>query len=94
MGLNANLPALVPGVIAFIVLSVGAMVALAWSRQAEIQRIVRWTWFAGTIFIVAGVAIFWLSTAMVEGPKRAIVDRGLQNLQQNELRQRLDHGGH
>lgn len=94
MGLYANLPALVPAVIALIVLSIGAALVLVFNEQPEVRRIVRTTWAVGVALIVSGAAIFWLATAMVQGPKRAVVDRNLQKAQQDELHQRLSHGGH
>ena len=94
MDFNANLPVLVPAVIGLIVVSVVAVLVLSWNRRSDIERIVRWAWLAAVVLIVMGVAVFWLSTAMVEGPKRSIVDRTMQKQQQQELTDRLKSGGH
>lgn len=91
---NSNLPVLVPAVIAFIVISTGAALALAWNRRPQIQLLIRRAWFVAAIVIVGSVAIFWISTAMVEGPKRATVSRSLQQQQQDDLHKRLQTGGH
>lgn len=93
MDLNSNLPALVPMVIALIVVSLAAVLVLATNKQPEIQKIVRRVWAGASVCIVAGAAIFWLSGAFV-GTSRPSVDRSLQNQQKNELRQRLQNGGH
>jgi hypothetical protein len=93
MDLNASLPALVPAVIALIVVSVGAVLALAWDRQPQFQTLVRRIWLVAAIVIVGGVAIFWISTVLV-GSKHPTVSRSLQQQQQDELRERLQKGGH
>ena len=93
MGLNSSLPALVPAVIAFVVISVAAGLTLAWNGRPQIRLLVRRVWLVATIVLVGGVAIFWLSTAMV-GTHRPTVTRSLQQQQQDELRQRLKNGGH
>jgi len=94
MELNSNLPVLVPAVIALLVISLAAALALAWRRQPAFRRLVGGLWLAATVIIVGGAAIFWISTAMVEGPRRATIDHSLQDRQQDELRQRLQKGGH
>jgi hypothetical protein len=94
MEVNSNLPVLVPAVTVLIVASVAAGLALAWNRQARFQRLVRRLWLATVIITLAGAVIFWVSTALIEGPSRAPVDRSLQVQQQDELRQRLQKGGH
>ena len=94
MELNSNLPVLVPAVIVLFIVSVAAAMALAWRRDPAFQRLVRRLWLAAAVVIVAGVAVFWIATAMVEGPRRAAVDRSLQAEQQDELRTRLQKGGH
>ena len=94
MELNAILPALVPAVITLIVVSVVAGLALAWTRQAEARRWIGRIWLAAAVLVVAGVVVFWVSTALVQGPHRTSVDRGLQDRQQQDLRRRLQDGGH
>jgi phage-related minor tail protein len=94
MGLNSLLPALVPAVIALVVVSVLAAFALAWDRGPDMRLIVRRAWVLASTFIILSVAIFWIATAMVEGPRRATIDRSLQQHQQDELQRRLRHGGH
>jgi len=93
MGLNSSLPALVPAVTVFIVISIAAGLTLAWNSRPQVQLIVRRAWLVATIVLVGGVAIFWLSTAIV-GTHRPTVSRSLQQQQQDELRQRLKNGGH
>ena len=93
MDLNAILPALVPAIIALIVVSACAGLALAWDRQPQFQILVRRTWLVAAIVIVGGVAIFWIATALV-GSKHPTVSRSLQQQQQDELRERLKKGGH
>lgn len=94
MEFNSNLPVLVPGVITFVVISVAAAFVLALNRRPEIRKLVGRVWLAISVAIVAGVAVFWISTAMVEGPPRSTIDRSLQDQQQRELHQRLQNGGH
>ena len=94
MDFNSNLPVLVPAVVTLIVVSVGAGFALAWNQRPRIQLLVRRIWLVAVVVIVGGVALFWLSTAMVQGPPRSTVSRSLQQQQQEELRRRLRHGGH
>jgi len=93
MDLNANLPALVPAIITLVVVSVCAAFVLAWDRQPLIQTLVRRAWLLAAVVIVGGVAIFWLSTALV-GSRHPTVSRSLQQQQQDELRERLQKGGH
>ncbi len=93
MDLNSSLPALVPAVIALIVVSVAAGLALAWDRQPQFQLFVRRAWLLAVIVIIGGVAIFWIATALV-GSKHPTVSRSLQQQQQDELRERLKNGGH
>ncbi|HKD22378.1 MAG TPA: hypothetical protein VKB71_10205 [Rhizomicrobium sp.] len=94
MGLNPNLPVLVPAIITLIVISVAAGLVLAWNDRPQIRMLVSRAWIVGVVIIVSSVGIFWISTAMVEGPKRTMVPRTLQQQQQEELRQRLKEGGH
>jgi hypothetical protein len=94
MELNSNLPVLVPAVITLIVVSGAAALAMAFNRQTSFRQLVVRVWLAAAALIVGGVVIFWISTAMVEGPRRATVDRSLQQRQQNELQQRLQKGDH
>ena len=94
MELNANLPALVPGVITLIAVSVAAGLAFAWTKQAQARRWIGRIWIAATVLVAAGLVIFWVSTVMVQGPRRAGVDRSLQDQQQQELQKRLQSGGH
>jgi hypothetical protein len=94
MEVNSNLPVLVPAVISLFVVSVAAVLALAWRREPDFGRLVRRVWVAAVVVIVGGAAVFWIATAMVEGPRRAPVDRSLQAQQQEELRARLQKGGH
>ena len=94
MGLNPNLPVLVPAVITLIVISVAAGLVLAWNDRPQIRMLVSRAWIVGVVVILGGVGIFWISTAMVEGPKRATIPRTLQQQQQDELRQRIQKGGH
>ncbi|HEX4635548.1 MAG TPA: hypothetical protein VH189_05165 [Rhizomicrobium sp.] len=93
MDLNSNLPALVPMVIALIVVSLAAVLVLATNKQPEIQKIVHRVWMVASACIVAGAVIFWFSGAFI-GTKRPTVDRGLQSQQQDELHRRLQSGGH
>jgi hypothetical protein len=94
MELNSNLPVLVSAVIALIVVSVAAALTLAWGRRPRLRTLVGRLWLVAVVVIVVGVGVFWISTAMVEGPRRATVDRSLQARQQEELRLRLQKGGH
>jgi len=94
MDYNYNLPVLVPAVISLIVISLAAALALASSRRPEFRRWVRRLWVAATAIIVVGAGVFWIATAMVQGPRRATLDHSLQDRQQEELRQRLQRGGH
>jgi hypothetical protein len=94
MDFNANLPVIVPGVVALIVVSAAAAFVLAWSREARIRLIVRRAWIACVALIVLGVVAFFVSTLMVEGPRHGVVDRTLQHKQHDELQQRLKDGGH
>lgn len=94
MSYNSLLPALVPGVIVLAVLSVGAGFALAWNSDPRIRLIVRRFWIFAAVLVIGCVAVFWVSTVMVQGPKRVIVDRSLQEKQQDELRKRIHGGGH
>ena len=94
MDYNAVLPVLVPGVITLVVVSVAAAFALAWVKDAQVRLWVRRGWLAAVVALFAGGAIFWVASAMVEGPERSTVDRSLQQQQQDELHQRLGEGGH
>ena len=94
MDYNTVLPVLVPGAIILIVVSVVAALALAWVKDGQIRQWVRRGWFATVVVLIAGSAIFWVASAMVEGPERSTVDRSLQQQQQDELSQRLSEGGH
>jgi uncharacterized membrane-anchored protein len=94
MEFNSNLPALVPAVIALVVVSVGAGLALAWNRQAQFRKYVIRAWIGAAVVIVGAVVVFWIATALVEGPRRAPIDRSLQERQQQELRERVQKGGH
>lgn len=94
MEFYSNLPVLVPAVIGFVVVSVVAIAALAWNKEPDVQTLVRRAWLAIVGAIVLGVVVFWIATAMVEGPKRATVDRSLQQEQQGELGKRVKTGGH
>ncbi len=94
MELNSNLPLLVSAVVALIVISVAAGLALAWTREQGARRLLIRTWIVLAVIIAGGALVFWVSTAMVEGPRRATVDRNLQAQQQDELRRRLQNGGH
>src|SRR5262245_46947450 len=94
MDYNTVLPVLVPGAIILIIVSVVAALALAWVRDGQIRQWVRRGWLAAVIVLIAGDAIFWVASAMVEGPERSTVDRSLQQQQQDELNQRLSEGGH
>jgi Na+/melibiose symporter-like transporter len=94
MEYNSNLPALTPAVIALIVISIAAGLSLAWNRQARFRRFVIRAWIGAAVIIVGGAVVFWISTVMVEGPRRATIDRSLQQHQQDELRERMQKGGH
>ena len=94
MEFNSNLPVLVPAVVAIIVVSAAALLALAWNKQPNVRRLVTRVWLGAAVVIAGSAFIFWISTAMVEGPRRAAPDRGLQERQQQELQQRLQKGGH
>ena len=94
MDYNTALPVLVPGAIILIIVSVVAALALAWVKDGQIRRWVRRGWLATVVVLIAGGAIFWAASAMVEGPERSAVDRSLQQQQQDELHQRLGEGGH
>ena len=94
MEFNSNLPVLVPAVIALFVVSVAAALALAWRREPSVRRLIGRAWITVAVVIVASAAVFWIATAMVEGPRRAAVNRSLQTQQQDELRARLQKGGH
>jgi Na+/H+-dicarboxylate symporter len=92
MNLGSNLPAILPAMITFIVVSVLAVFALAWNKQPQIQELVRRTWLFVSVLALVGVAVFWISTTMVQ--PGATVDHRLQEQQQRELQQRLQNGGH
>ena len=91
---NSYLPVLVPGIIVLLVVSVAAALALAWTKEPQAQQIVRRVWLGVSVLVVLGVAVFWISTAMVQGPRGGTVDRNLQQQQQNELQRRTQGGGH
>jgi small neutral amino acid transporter SnatA (MarC family) len=94
MDLNSNLPVLVPAVIGLIAVSAAAALALAWVKQPQVRRWVWRSWLAAAILIAGGVVIFWISTAMIQGPRRSTIDHSLQERQRQELQQRLRNGGH
>ena len=94
MEFNASLPVLVPAIIGLIVVSAAAAFGLAWTKQPEVRRWIRRAWIVAAVVLVGGIAIFWISTAMVQGPPRATVERAMQEQQQEELRQRAQQGGH
>ena len=92
MEFNSALPVLVTAVITILLVSAGAGLALWWDPRPRIRLLVRRVWFAVTALCVLGVAIFLTGTALVGN--RSHVDRALQQKQQDELRQRLQSGGH
>jgi len=93
MGLGSNLAAVVPGMIVLIVVSVIAALALAWTKDAGAQQLIRRAWMAISAMVVTSVVIFWVSTHMVS-TQQPSVDRSLQHQQQDDLQQRIQHGGH
>jgi len=94
MEYNSILPALVPAVLILIAASLAAWIGLAWDKRPSVQTFIRRAWLAVTVICVAGVFLFWLSTVLVEGPRRATIDRSLQREQQDELHRRVQRGGH
>jgi len=92
--MNAFLPVLVPAVIGLIVVSAAAALALAWTKDAAVQQLVRRAWVGIAVLIAVGVVVFWVASAMAPGAKSGSVDRNLQQEQQSELHQRLQQNGH
>jgi hypothetical protein len=90
---NSILPAIVPGIIILLAASVAAGLGLAWVKDAQAQQAIRRAWVGVLLLVVLGVAIFWISSAMVRQPA-STVDRNLQQQQQIELQQRNNNGGH
>ena len=93
MGPSSILPVLVTAVIVVLVASVAAAIALWWEKRPAFRQIISRVWIVVTVLSVLAVFVFWISTAMT-GSKSPTVDRSLQQKQNNELRQRLQGGGH
>lgn len=94
MSPNSNLPVLVPGVIVILVASVVAVLALAWVKDAQARQMIRRAWIGVSVLVVLGLAVFWISSAMVRQGPGGTVDRSLEQQQQNDLQRRAQSGGH
>ena len=82
---NPYLPVLVPAAIGFVVVSAIAALALAWTKAPDVRELIRRGWIALMVLMALGVLVFWIATAMVEGPRRSTIDKGLQDQQTKEL---------
>jgi hypothetical protein len=94
MDMNRYLPALVSAVVALIVFGAIGLVALNWATSERQRLLIRRALLVLVLVTVGGPLIYWLSTWAVEGGQRHTVDRGMQQKQQDELRQRINKGGH
>ena len=94
MDLNRYLPALIPAVLALVVFGTVGLVALSWTNSVVTRMWIRRALFVLVLVAIGGPLVYWIATWGVEGTPRRTIDRSLQQQQQQELRQRTQHGGH
>ena len=94
MDLNRYLPALIPAVLALVVFGTAGLIALSWTNSVVMRLWIRRALFLLVLACFGGPFVYWIATWGVEGMPRRTIDRSLQQQQQEELRQRLQHGGH
>jgi hypothetical protein len=94
MDVNRYLPALISAVVTLIVFGSVGLLALNWVTSARQRLWIKRALLVLALIALGGPAIYWLTTWAVERPPRHAIDRSMQQKQQNELRQRIQKGGH
>ncbi len=92
--LNRFLPALIPAVIALFVLGTIGLLALNWTRSAQVKLWIKRALFVLVLVTIGGPLVYWFATWGVEGTSRHAIDRSLQQKEQDDLYKRVQEGGH
>ena len=94
MDLNRYLPSLIPAVLALVVFGTAGLIALNVTQSVTMRLWIRRALFVLVLVTIGGPLVYWIATWGVEGTPRRTIDRSLQQQQQQELHQRIQHGGH
>ena len=94
MDANTYLPVLISALVMLIVFGSIGLLALNWTASAYARLWIRRALFVLLLVAVGGPFIYWFATWGVEGVPRHAIDRSMQQKQADELRQRVQNGGH
>ena len=94
MDLNRFLPALVSAVIILFVFGAIGLLALNWTNSPRARLWIKRALLVLVLVVVGGPLVYWFATWSVEGTARHAIDRSMQQKQQDDLRKRLQEGGH
>jgi hypothetical protein len=92
--LTRFLPVLITATVTLLVLGTAGLLALNWTKSAVIRVWIKRAMLVLLLLTVGAPLIYWFMTWGVEGTPRHAIDRSLQQKQQDELRQRIQKGGH